>query len=625
VRLAKPFYKLPIRFDVERMQAEIAALPVSAWARHPNDIAGNSTVRLISVGGEENDAVDGEMRPTAHLAQSPYLRQVLASFGVVWSRSRLLRLAAGAGVPEHSDINYHWFNRVRVHIPVITRPEVRFHCGGESLHMAAGEAWIFDNWRLHRVENPTPDERIHLVADTSGSAAFWQLVSQSELPDTPVRQHQLDPEWNAEPLTERTSLAAVMTPAEVDLLVLDLRSELQGLANTAEYQMRLARYHATLDGFCRDWRQLYALHGDAPSGWPQFARLRDHLRNASRTLGEGLVVRTNRVGAHKVLEGRVLRAALAGPAEDSREPLRPAAAHSGVPQWLSRPAFIVAAPRSGSTLLFETLASSTQVCTLGGEAHGLVEGAPELRLGARGVDSNRLLAGHCTEAIASRLLAQIVAEARDSAGRRVPSTSPLQFIEKTPKNALRIPFFDRLFPAARFVFLWRDPRESISSIMEAWRSGRWKTYNGLSGFDGPWSLLLPPGWSDLRGAPLEEIAAFQWECTNRIVLDDLAALPAGRWMAVHYRELLDDAAATIARVCEFLGMSVDAALARRLSAPLPHSNQTLTPPDAHKWRSNEAAVQRVLPRVEATWQRLRGLSATVASSAASVAELKTVT
>ena len=72
------------------------------------------------------------MRPTPHLAKLPYVRQVLASFGVVWGRSRLMRLDPGAVVPEHADINYHWFYRVRVHIPIFTRPEVLFHCGNED-------------------------------------------------------------------------------------------------------------------------------------------------------------------------------------------------------------------------------------------------------------------------------------------------------------------------------------------------------------------------------------------------------------------------------------------------------------------------------------------------------------
>ena len=187
MRLLKPFFRLPVRLDAARLRAEASALPASAWAPHPNHIEGNSSVRLISAGGGENDDVNGVMMPTAHLEQLPYVRQILASFGVVWSRSQLLRLAPGAVVPEHADINYHWFTRVRLHVPIITRPEVKFHCGDRVVHMAAGEAWVFDNWRLHSVENPTPDERIHLVADTSGSAAFWQLVAQSDIADGRVR------------------------------------------------------------------------------------------------------------------------------------------------------------------------------------------------------------------------------------------------------------------------------------------------------------------------------------------------------------------------------------------------------------------------------------------------------
>ena len=36
----------------------------------------------------------------------------------------------------HVDFNYHWFSRVRIHIPVITHPSVIFHCGRERLQHA---------------------------------------------------------------------------------------------------------------------------------------------------------------------------------------------------------------------------------------------------------------------------------------------------------------------------------------------------------------------------------------------------------------------------------------------------------------------------------------------------------
>ena len=106
---------------------------------HPDRLPGNRAVQLISPGGVETESLHGEMLSTHWLASMPYVRQILAGFGVVWSRSRLMRLAAGAGVSDHADINYHWHTHVRVHIPVVTWPEVRFYCGGEAVHMGAAD------------------------------------------------------------------------------------------------------------------------------------------------------------------------------------------------------------------------------------------------------------------------------------------------------------------------------------------------------------------------------------------------------------------------------------------------------------------------------------------------------
>ncbi|MFC4309557.1 sulfotransferase [Steroidobacter flavus] len=604
MRLPKPFYRLPLRFDVARLRAEVAALPAQAWVRHPNAIEGNSAARLISVDGGENDDVNGRMQATSHLEQSPYIRQILAGLGVVWSRSRLLRLAPGATVPEHADINYHWFTRVRLHIPIVTRPEVRFYCADQSVHMAAGEAWVFDNWRSHRVENFTPDERIHLVADTSGSANFWQLVAQSENPAAQVRQVPYIADRQLTPLMERARLATVMTPGEVDFLILDLRSELVPQENVPDGRALAIRYHGVLEAFCKDWRQLYALYGDEPQGWPEFVRLRDSVRNASRELSQGLMMRTNRVAAHQVLEGRVLRAMLSLPEQTAAAP-PPVQRSRARASNIEEPIFIVSAPRSGSTLLFETLAASSQLCTVGGEAHWLVEGIEALRPGAPGIDSNRLTARHATDVIANDIRKQILSRLQDQTGQPLHEPGSRRFLEKTPKNSLRIPFFNHIFPDARFVFLWRDPRENISSIMEAWRSGKWRTYPKLEGFDGPWSMLLPPGWRDMNGRPLAEIAAWQWEQTNVQILDDLQSLGRERWTVLEYDELLRDPAGAIARLCEFLRMQVDSALAERLSAPLPPSRYTLTAPASDKWRANEAEIAPVLPSVQATWDRLR--------------------
>ncbi len=133
----------------------------------------------------------------------------------------------------------------------------------------------------------------------------------------------------------------------------------------------------------------------------------ESLRAATRPIAPGLVMRTNHSPAQAVLESRLLQHVLRFDDDATITPVwqsRPMAARRAAGRTrLERPIFIVAAPRSGSTLLFETLAVSPQLCTVGGEAHWLVEGIPALRPGAPGIDSNRLTAEHATESVASQV------------------------------------------------------------------------------------------------------------------------------------------------------------------------------------------------------------------------------
>ena len=108
------------------------------------------------------------MRATAHLERCPYLQQVLYSIGATWGRTRLMRLSGQAEVTPHVDVNYYWRERVRVHVPIVTQPTVRFTCGDAKINMRAGECWLFDTWRMHNVVNDHVLPRIHLVADTVG-------------------------------------------------------------------------------------------------------------------------------------------------------------------------------------------------------------------------------------------------------------------------------------------------------------------------------------------------------------------------------------------------------------------------------------------------------------------------
>ena len=227
------------------------------------------------------------------------------------------------------------------------------------------------------------------------------------------------------------------------------------------------------------------------------------------------------------------------------------------------------------------------------------------------VDSNRLDASHANERIIGMLRQRFSTSLRDRNGRELPAESQhasIRFLEKTPKNALRQPFLEKIFPGALYVWLYRDPRPNISSMMEAWKAGRWVTYPRLRGWRGPaWSLLLPPGWQKLSGRPLPEICAFQWEAANRIILDDLSALSPDRWIACDYENLTERSNETIEGICDFAGLEMDEHLRQHISEPLPLSRYTHTAPETEKWRKNEEFITPQLESIEDTWKRCRAV------------------
>lgn len=267
-----------------------------------------------------------------------------------------------------------------------------------------------------------------------------------------------------------------------------------------------------------------------------------------------------------------------------------------------RPVFIISSPRSGSTLLFETLARAPGVYTIGSESHVLIETIPGLGLPEHGFASNRLDAMDATPGVVEELRRRFLGRLRDR-DDKPPSSLPVRMLEKTPKNSLRVPFLARAFPEAKFVFLYRDPRQVLASMIEAWLSGRFQTYRGgvLPGWPAPyWSLLLTPGWRALAGRPLPEIVAAQWQATIEVLLRDMEGLPAGSWRAIRYDRFVDRPAETAEMLCRALGLAWD----QQLGAELPLARHTLTPPSADKWRRHEAVIEALLPRLQPTIERV---------------------
>lgn len=289
MKLDKPFIQLPLLFETHQLVEEIEALGESPWKPHPQAFAGNSMLPLLAVNGDPDiEAFAGVMQPTPSLQRCTYLKQLLASLGATIGRTRLMRLAGQAEVTRHADQGYYWRDRVRVHVPIVTQPSVRFECDGQTINMAAGECWIFDTWRKHSVKNDSVLSRIHLVCDTVGGDAFWDIVSQGRAHDE-FKEHwnprriAFDPSSQIDLPCEAVNVPTVMSPWELEQHLSFLLDECQ-----PHSQLALVRQHACR--FVLQWKGLWAQYGDALEGRARFSVAMDTFVSHVRPLAQGITL-----------------------------------------------------------------------------------------------------------------------------------------------------------------------------------------------------------------------------------------------------------------------------------------------------------------------------------------------
>ena len=118
--------------------------------------------------------------------------------------------------------------------------------------------------------------------------------------------------------------------------------------------------------------------------------------------------------------------------------------------------------------------------------------------------------------------------------------------DKTPGNVLFLPTLDRLFPAARFISIVRDPRDvTVSRLEHAVRAGLPRT-----DVDGQAEIVRRSAEEWVQSVEL--FAAF-------------AETHAGRVHGLRYEDLLADPAGEARRLFGFLGVSIEPALLARVA------------------------------------------------------------
>ena len=166
--------KFPFAFDVEKLQMDVEKILNKKWINHynTNDYSGEwNSIALLSQGGKSENITGfnsgtESVTYTEIINSCPYLKELIDGFLFEKTTVRLLRLASGAIIKPHTDSELGYEDGCfRIHIPVITNPDVEFILDNQRLLMNEGECWYINANFTHSVINNGKEDRIHLVID----------------------------------------------------------------------------------------------------------------------------------------------------------------------------------------------------------------------------------------------------------------------------------------------------------------------------------------------------------------------------------------------------------------------------------------------------------------------------
>lgn len=200
-------------------------------------------------------------------------------------------------------------------------------------------------------------------------------------------------------------------------------------------------------------------------------------------------------------------------------------------------------------------------------------------------------------------------------------------VEKTCANSLRVPFVDRIFPQARYLFIHRDPLDAVASATLRWRAPFDLAYTLRKARfvplrDAPHYALellrnrlfkLRAGgrrlrsWGPrptemdlwLREDSLEVVCARVWAaCIERSVAA-FARLPRHRFLELRYEDLAGSPRAQLERILRFLELESSSEEVARAAAPVGASSvgrgrASLAPSVAEEIRRVVVPAQRSL-------------------------------
>lgn len=204
------YLKLPISFDLKRLQQDTATALQIDWVPHfnTNDYNGKwNVIPLRSLNGNIQNVIpnaatsEQSYQNTPLLEKCHYFKSIIEGFECEVEAVRLLRLSPDSIIKEHTDreLGYE-FGEFRCHIPIQSNPQTIFYSVGEPFHMTVGQLWYLNASQPHAVENLGDSDRIHLIIDGKRNAWTDELFRKTGYDfeeEKRIRQSKRKPEIEA--------------------------------------------------------------------------------------------------------------------------------------------------------------------------------------------------------------------------------------------------------------------------------------------------------------------------------------------------------------------------------------------------------------------------------------------
>lgn len=186
--------------DIARLKEAVLAVPESVWQAEnqskPNrfgalDATQHVIFRFVSNFIDWRHSYEKPLWSEWKDLLEPVLAEATAAFGYrngAFPRIMLARMSPGGVIHPHRDQNPAAKWPHKVHVPLLTNPDVTFYVEGTGYQLVEGEAVEVNNMGLHAVENRGSSDRIHLIFE------YYDL-------------DQPDPDWLA-PLQAQAEIAS---------------------------------------------------------------------------------------------------------------------------------------------------------------------------------------------------------------------------------------------------------------------------------------------------------------------------------------------------------------------------------------------------------------------------------